>query len=79
MVQHYPRTAKNHYTQIQEAESVQLLYDFLHLPEHHMHHPMRYATSVVTCLSKLHPQSHTFSLVETITTLYYSKTMELGA
>ncbi|CAE6425215.1 unnamed protein product [Rhizoctonia solani] len=51
MVQHYPRTSKNHYVELQEAESVQLLYDFLHLPEHHMHHPMRYATSVVTCLN----------------------------
>ncbi|KAJ1307502.1 hypothetical protein OPQ81_001601 [Rhizoctonia solani] len=51
MVQHYPRASKNHYVELQEAESVQLLYDFLHLPEHHMHHPMRYATSVITCLN----------------------------
>ncbi|KAG8731899.1 hypothetical protein FRC11_001717 [Ceratobasidium sp. 423] len=51
MVQHYPRASKNRYAELQEAESVQLLYDFLHSPEHHMHHPMRYATSVVTCLN----------------------------
>ncbi|CAE6435169.1 unnamed protein product [Rhizoctonia solani] len=51
MVQHYPRASKNCYAELQEAESVQLLYDFLHSPEHRMHHPMRYATSVVTCLN----------------------------
>jgi hypothetical protein len=35
---------------IQEAESVQLLYEFLHEPVDFMHHPMRYVTSVLTCL-----------------------------
>ncbi|EUC64827.1 cytochrome P450 family protein [Rhizoctonia solani AG-3 Rhs1AP] len=51
MVQHYPRASKNRYAELQEAESVQLLYDFLHSPERHIHHPMRYATSVVACLN----------------------------
>jgi hypothetical protein len=35
---------------LQEAESVQLLYEFLHQPEGFMNHPMRYTTSVITCL-----------------------------
>ncbi|CAE6428795.1 unnamed protein product [Rhizoctonia solani] len=51
MVQHYPRASKNQYVELQEAESVQLLYDFLHSPDHHMHHPMRYTTSIITCLN----------------------------
>ncbi|KAG9105986.1 hypothetical protein FRC07_009034 [Ceratobasidium sp. 392] len=36
---------------IQEAESVQLLHEFLHEPKGFMHHPMRYVTSVLTCLA----------------------------
>lgn len=32
---------------------MQLLHDFLHKPEHFMHHPLRYTASIITCLSKL--------------------------
>ncbi|KAG8695718.1 hypothetical protein FRC11_001269, partial [Ceratobasidium sp. 423] len=52
IVQHYnPRTVKTEYVHIQEAESVQLLHDLLNKPEKHMHHCMRYATSVITSLN----------------------------
>ncbi|CAE6461268.1 unnamed protein product [Rhizoctonia solani] len=43
--------AKTEYFHIQEAESVQLVYDFLHQPQRFMEHVMRYTTSVVTCLN----------------------------
>ncbi|QRV87494.1 cytochrome P450 family protein [Ceratobasidium sp. AG-Ba] len=51
IVQHFnPSIVKADYFRIQEAESVQLLYEFLHEPKDFMRHPMRYATSVLTCL-----------------------------
>ncbi|CAE6410582.1 unnamed protein product [Rhizoctonia solani] len=52
IVQHYnPRTIKSGYVRIQEAESVQLLRDFLREPRKHMEHCMRYTTSVVMSLN----------------------------
>lgn len=51
IAQHFaPNVAKRDYYSVQEAESVQLLYEFLHEPRGFMLHPMRYATSVTTCL-----------------------------
>ncbi|KAG8683056.1 hypothetical protein FRC09_016327, partial [Ceratobasidium sp. 395] len=42
IVQHFaPNVMKAEHFPVQEAESVQLLYDFLHEPEGFMHHPMR--------------------------------------
>ncbi|KAH7343964.1 cytochrome P450 [Rhizoctonia solani] len=52
IVQHYASSlVKTEYVALQEAESVQLLYEFLHDPKHFMQHPMRFTTSVVTCLN----------------------------
>ncbi|QRW15884.1 cytochrome P450 family protein [Rhizoctonia solani] len=52
IVQHYASSVvKTEYVGLQEAESVQLLHDFLHDPKHFMQHPMRFTTSVVTCLN----------------------------
>ncbi|CAE7084365.1 unnamed protein product [Rhizoctonia solani] len=51
IVRHYPRASDPEQVHLQEAESVQLLYDFLHQPEHNMKHPMRYTTSIITCLN----------------------------
>ncbi|CAE6479831.1 unnamed protein product [Rhizoctonia solani] len=52
IVQHYAAAVvKTEYVALQEAESVQLLHEFLHDPEHFMQHPMRFTTSVVTCLN----------------------------
>ncbi|KAG8685934.1 hypothetical protein FRC08_012836 [Ceratobasidium sp. 394] len=52
IAQHYnPTASKNEHFRVQEAESVQLLYEFLHQPESYMQHPMRYATSILTCLN----------------------------
>ncbi|KAF8688683.1 Cytochrome P450, partial [Rhizoctonia solani] len=52
IVQHYaPRVAKTEHVRLQEAESVQLIHDFLHQPERFIEHVMRYTTSVVTCLT----------------------------
>ncbi|CEL59386.1 O-methylsterigmatocystin oxidoreductase OS=Aspergillus flavus (strain ATCC 200026 / FGSC A1120 / NRRL 3357 / JCM 12722 / SRRC 167) GN=ordA PE=2 SV=1 [Rhizoctonia solani AG-1 IB] len=51
IVQHFaPGVMKTENVPLQEAESVQLLYEFLHQPEGFMNHPMRYTTSVITCL-----------------------------
>lgn len=51
MVQHFaPNVVKSDYFLVQEAESVQLLYEFLHEPKRFMLHPMRYATSVASSL-----------------------------
>ncbi|ELU37780.1 cytochrome P450, putative [Rhizoctonia solani AG-1 IA] len=56
IVQHYASSVvKTEYVGLQEAESVQLLHDFLHDPKHFMQHPMRFTTSVVTCLSMCLP------------------------
>ncbi|CAE6419189.1 unnamed protein product [Rhizoctonia solani] len=52
IVQHYASSVvKTEYVALQEAESVQLLYEFLHDPKYFMQHPMRFTTSVVTCLN----------------------------
>ncbi|CAE6485323.1 unnamed protein product [Rhizoctonia solani] len=52
IVQHYASSVvKVEYVALQEAESVQLLYEFLHNPKRFMQHPMRFTTSVVTCLN----------------------------
>ncbi|CAE6424359.1 unnamed protein product [Rhizoctonia solani] len=52
IVQHYaPRAIKTEHVRLQEAESLQLVHDFLHKPKEFMHHPMRYTTSVITCLN----------------------------
>ncbi|CAE6429779.1 unnamed protein product [Rhizoctonia solani] len=52
IVQHYaPRAIKTEHVRLQEAESVQLVHDFLHQPEQFMQHSMRYTTSVITCLN----------------------------
>ncbi|KAG8700983.1 hypothetical protein FRC09_005630 [Ceratobasidium sp. 395] len=52
IVQHFaPNVMKTENFPVQEAESVQLLYEFLHEPSGFMHHPMRYVTSVLTCLA----------------------------
>ncbi|KDN48109.1 hypothetical protein RSAG8_03125, partial [Rhizoctonia solani AG-8 WAC10335] len=52
IVQHYASSVvKTEYAGLQEAESVQLLHEFLHDPKHFMQHPMRFTTSVVTCLN----------------------------
>ncbi|CAE6405195.1 unnamed protein product [Rhizoctonia solani] len=51
IVRHFaPAVMKRENVTLQEAESVQLLYEFLHQPEGFMNHPMRYTTSVITCL-----------------------------
>jgi hypothetical protein len=51
IVQHFaPSVMKTQNFVVQEAESVQLLYEFLHEPKDCMLHPMRYVTSVLTCL-----------------------------
>ncbi|CAE6478309.1 unnamed protein product [Rhizoctonia solani] len=51
LVQHFaPAVMKSKNVLLQEAESVQLLYEFLHQPEGFMNYPMRYTTSVMTCL-----------------------------
>lgn len=51
-MQHYaPGPTKTEHVRVQEAESVQLLYEFMHDPSQYMQHPMRYTTSVVTSLS----------------------------
>ncbi|CAE6436085.1 unnamed protein product [Rhizoctonia solani] len=43
IVQHYSsRVSKDEHVRLQEAESVQLLYDFLHQPTQFMEHVMRY-------------------------------------
>jgi hypothetical protein len=53
-VQHFaPAVMKSENVGLQEAESVQLLYDFLHQPEEFTLHPMRYTTSVLSCLGLL--------------------------
>ncbi|KAG8703175.1 hypothetical protein FRC11_010928 [Ceratobasidium sp. 423] len=51
IVRHYPRASDPEQVRLQEAESVQLLHDFLHQPEHNIQHSMRYTTSIVTCLN----------------------------
>ncbi|KAG8731898.1 hypothetical protein FRC11_001716 [Ceratobasidium sp. 423] len=51
IVRHYPRASDPEQVRLQEAESVQLLYDFLRQPEHSMQHSMRYTTSIITCLN----------------------------
>ncbi|CCO31959.1 Steroid 17-alpha-hydroxylase/17,20 lyase [Rhizoctonia solani AG-1 IB] len=52
IVQHYAaRISKVEHIRLQEAESVQLLHDFLKQPAQFMEHVMRYTTSVVTCLN----------------------------
>ncbi|CAE6515911.1 unnamed protein product [Rhizoctonia solani] len=51
IVRHYPRASDPEQVRLQEAESVQLLHDFLHQPEHSMRHSMRYTTSIITCLN----------------------------
>ncbi|KAG8711462.1 hypothetical protein FRC08_015862 [Ceratobasidium sp. 394] len=52
IVQHFaPNVMKTENFPVQEAESVQLLYEFLHDPKGFMHHPMRYVTSVLTSLA----------------------------
>ncbi|KAF8684939.1 Cytochrome P450 [Rhizoctonia solani] len=52
IVQHYtPRISKTEHVCLQEAESIQLMHDFLHQPKQFMGHVMRYTTSVVTCLN----------------------------
>lgn len=52
IIQHYaPNITKTEHVRIQEAESAQLLHDFLHKPEQFMQHPMRYTTSIITCLN----------------------------
>ncbi|ELU45953.1 cytochrome P450 oxidoreductase, putative [Rhizoctonia solani AG-1 IA] len=49
IVQHYaPRAVKTEHIRLQEAESTQLVHDFLHKPKDFMRHPMRYTTSVIT-------------------------------
>lgn len=53
IVQHFApnvMTKPDRYS-LQEAESVQLLYECLHMPERFMDHPLRYTASVVTCLT----------------------------
>ncbi|KAJ1308479.1 hypothetical protein OPQ81_004183 [Rhizoctonia solani] len=52
IVQHFaPNVMKNENVPLQEAESVQLLHEFLHQPQDFMTHPMRYTTSILTCLA----------------------------
>ncbi|CAE6515922.1 unnamed protein product [Rhizoctonia solani] len=51
IVRHYPRASDPEQVRLQEAESVQLLHDFLHQPEYNIQHLMRYTTSIVTCLN----------------------------
>ncbi|QRW17911.1 cytochrome P450 family protein [Rhizoctonia solani] len=51
IVRHYPRASDPEQVRLQEAESVQLLYDFLHDPERHIKHSMRYTTSIIACLN----------------------------
>lgn len=52
IVQHFaPSVMKNQHFPLQEAESVQLLHEFLHQPNDFRHHPMPFATSVLTCLA----------------------------
>lgn len=52
MVQHFSMaTCEKEYAFIQEAEGIQLLYDFMHKPDEIMEHPMRYATSSLTSIS----------------------------
>ncbi|EUC67444.1 cytochrome P450 family protein [Rhizoctonia solani AG-3 Rhs1AP] len=52
IVQHFaPAVMKNEHVPLQEAESIQLLHEFLHQPKTFMTHPMRYTTSIITCLA----------------------------
>ncbi|CAE6526708.1 unnamed protein product [Rhizoctonia solani] len=51
IVRHYPRASDPEQVRLQEAESVQLLHDFLHQPEQSMQHSMRYTTSIIACLN----------------------------
>ncbi|CUA76075.1 O-methylsterigmatocystin oxidoreductase [Rhizoctonia solani] len=51
IVRHYPRASDPEQVRLQEAESVQLLHDFLHQPEQSMRHSMRYTTSIIACLN----------------------------
>ncbi|CAE6441605.1 unnamed protein product [Rhizoctonia solani] len=51
IVRHYPRASNPEQVCLQEAESVQLLHDFLHQPEWNIQHSMRYTTSIITCLN----------------------------
>ncbi|KAH7343963.1 cytochrome P450 [Rhizoctonia solani] len=52
IVQHFsPAVMKSENVPLQEVESVQLLYEFLHQSEEFMTHPMRYTTSILTCLA----------------------------
>ncbi|KAF8607576.1 cytochrome P450 [Ceratobasidium sp. AG-I] len=51
IVQHFASSvAKNDYHSVQEAESVQLLHEFLYQPDKFMLHSTRYTTSIMTCL-----------------------------
>ncbi|KAF8605478.1 cytochrome P450 [Ceratobasidium sp. AG-I] len=52
IVRHFaPSTMRDINFVVQESESVQLLYDFLHEPRSFMAHSMRYTASVLTCLA----------------------------
>ncbi|KEP51678.1 putative cytochrome P450 family protein [Rhizoctonia solani 123E] len=51
IVRHYPRASDPEQVRLQEAESVQLLHDFLRQPEQNIQHTMRYTTSIITCLN----------------------------
>ncbi|ELU40383.1 cytochrome P450 domain-containing protein [Rhizoctonia solani AG-1 IA] len=59
IVRHYPRASDPEQVRLQEAESVQLLYDFLHDPERHIKHSMRYTTNYgVRCATYDDPVIH---------------------
>ncbi|KAJ1307503.1 hypothetical protein OPQ81_001602 [Rhizoctonia solani] len=51
IVRHYPRASDPEQVRLQEAESVQLLHDFVNQPERNMQHTIRYTTSIITCLN----------------------------
>ena len=41
---------EKHHWQVQEAEAIQMLHDFLSRPEDHMLHPKRYSNSIINSL-----------------------------
>jgi cytochrome P450 len=51
--QHFMETVvEKEYVKIQEAEAVQMIYDYTVAPEQHMKHPKRFSNSIVMSISK---------------------------
>lgn len=67
LVQHFTTVASQHtkeaFVPIIEAESTQLLHDFLHKPGQFMSHPVRFSSSVMTSISE-HSLSRTMLILQ---------------